>query len=123
MSWISRRPDSLPGNPEAPVEVQGFRPSTYQRRATAGTTLSGVSAAGSGLETGLVGRGVQQVGRAAVVGGDLEEPPVSVGVGVDQLGGGVEGLVAGHPPPADRRVDLTDRLGGLELADDGTRGD
>ena len=47
---------------------------------------------------------------------DVEQPAAAVRVVVDQLGGRVEGLVAGDDRAGDRGVDVADRLGRLELA-------
>src|SRR5680860_1069785 len=98
--------------------------STYQRGTTRSITTNGVFerwsrtlgelGKTSALERGLVGRNVHQVGRSAVVRDDLEEPAVAVRVCVDQLGSGVECLVARHDLATQRCIDLADRLGGLE---------
>src|SRR5918998_3909280 len=67
----------------------------------------------------LVGGRVEQVVRNAgrVVGQpDLEHPARLVRAGVDQLGVGVEGIVDGRDGAGDGRVDVRDRLRGLDLA-------
>ena len=72
---------------------------------------------GSALERGLVRRGVEQGGELRRGGGShLEQPAAAVRVVVDQLGGGVERLVAGDDLAGQRGVDVADRLGRLQLA-------
>ena len=89
-------------------------------RSEQGGTPRGAGAAVRPVERGFVRRRVQQpleLGRVARH--HLEQPAAAVGVVVDQLGGGVERLVAGDDLAGDRRVDVADRLGRLQLATGG----
>src|SRR4051812_17450518 len=72
----------------------------------------------SGRDGLLVGRSVHQLrGGRAVRDGNLEEPAAAVRVAVDQLRRGVERVVDRNDLTGDRRVDVADGLGRLELAD------
>ena len=71
--------------------------------------------ANAGISGGYVPIVEQTVEHALIGGLDLEQPALAVGVGVDQLGLGVQRLVDRGHRAADRCVDVAHGLGRLQL--------